>query len=1067
MIRVYTSNRLENLVVQLGDHLRGQKINPMLAQKVVIQSRALEHWLKARLCTQNTILSHMQFQLPAESIWALAEQLLDDVPTENPFNKEALHWQIFSFLGQQSDDQQLDEIKPYLLDDSYQIKRWQLAANLADVFDRYAYYRPELLRQWSKGHDLDCWQAWVWHSICPDVMQHWVGISRQLQEKLATSAIELTQPLNWFAIHQLPPLFMDILAQLGEQIELNIWVLSPSDGYWSDLINVKAQIRKRLQQPEQAQLWETGHELLASWGRQGQALQDLFLDKINSFDEGEDLFEEPLRNSLLGHIQADIFELSEPESKLNIPEDNSIQVHNCHTALRECQVLHDQLVNILDQNKDISAEDILVMVPKMSDYAAYIEAVFARSTHRPFIPWNLNDVSVMDEDSVVQIFVDLLDLPDWRFTRHQLEQLLNVDALRQRFQFTEQDVLDIQKLIDQTHVYWGLDGAHKQSLGLPSEQANTWLAGLQSGLLGLAYTSENSWNGVNPAELAFDMGEVLGRFIDLINILSRMAEQLQESHTAFEWADLLFGLCEQLFEEDQQDNHLQKVRDSIQKLYELKLPDDEKVDINVLKQWFEQQFMQTANQGRPYSGGVTFCAMQPLRGVPFQVIALLGMQDSAFPRPWRPFEFDQMATQWRHGDIRPGDEDRYLFLQTVLSARSKLLFFYTGQGEQDNEPKQASLLVNELLNYIEIHYCFEGKENCVEAISTHYPLQPFSIKNYQPPASADQLWYQFAEAIQQLKLSPTLPVNYPDWRIDAPQQLQRSISASELVNWLVEPARMLLNKRFKLSLYNDSELDHNEEPFQLDNLQSYGLKAELVEHSLRADSITDFTTGLELPQASLGKIAIQKACEQTERLRNDLHEVYNTESQSISSMLALQDQQGRDWEISFELNGLSPHQMTRYRATKIKAKDVVALWVHHLLYFAYAEQPQEDFLSYHLGEDKSVCFAVNLSKVKALEALQKLLDYAHDAMCGPVRIIDKKSAKLVMDYYAKTGTDEARNQKLMDDLLTACYKKDDYPSLASELMLRGVNNELRYNKEFVNQAKEVFGYMENAVWSHG
>ena len=85
--------------------------------------------------------------------------------------------------------------------------------------------------------------------------------------------------------------------------------------------------------------------------------------------------------------------------------------------MRECQVLHDQLLMLLQRHSWLKAEDIVVMVPEISRYAPYIEAVFQPddSGKRLGLPWNISDISIADGHPLVK---NLLQLLNWLARQH-------------------------------------------------------------------------------------------------------------------------------------------------------------------------------------------------------------------------------------------------------------------------------------------------------------------------------------------------------------------------------------------------------------------------------------------------------------------------------------------------------------------------------------------------------------------------------------------------------------------------------------------------------------------------
>ncbi len=124
--------------------------------------------------------------------------------------------------------------------------------------------------------------------------------------------------------------------------------------------------------------------------------------------------------------------------------------------------------------------------------------------------------------------------------------------------------------------------------------------------------------------------------------------------------------------------------------------------------------------------GVTFCSMVPLRSVPFRVVAMLGLGDGEFPRQEHAADFDLIAHgtgDRRHGDRSRRNEDRYLFLEGILSARERLIITYTGQNIRDNSELPPSVILSELLDHL--------ARSCERsALVVKHPLQAFSQRYF-------------------------------------------------------------------------------------------------------------------------------------------------------------------------------------------------------------------------------------------------------------------------------------------------------------------------------------------------
>ncbi|KHJ59297.1 exodeoxyribonuclease V subunit gamma, partial [Burkholderia glumae] len=137
-----------------------------------------------------------------------------------------------------------------------------------------------------------------------------------------------------------------------------------------------------------------------------------------------------------------------------------------------------------------------------------------------------------------------------------------------------------------------------------------------------------------------------------------------------------------------------------------------------------------ARGGVPW-GGVTFSSLTSLRGLPYRVVCLVGMDDGVLPSLARADEFDLMAVYAKLGDRQRRDDERNLFLDLLLAARDRLVITYTGRSIRDNAPLPPAALVDELLDHVAM--VAAGPDASPAAIEAarrgfvvEHPLQPFS-----------------------------------------------------------------------------------------------------------------------------------------------------------------------------------------------------------------------------------------------------------------------------------------------------------------------------------------------------
>ena len=102
------------------------------------------------------------------------------------------------------------------------------------------------------------------------------------------------------------------------------------------------------------------------------------------------------------------------------------------------------------------------------------------------------------------------------------------------------------------------------------------------------------------------------------------------------------------------------------------------------------------------------------------------MNDRSFPRTSPQLSFDLMVQKPRLGDRSSREDDRYLFLETLISARERLYISYVGQSIKDNSEAPPSVLVSELLDYVAQGFELKSKDIVEDHVLTRHRLQAFS-----------------------------------------------------------------------------------------------------------------------------------------------------------------------------------------------------------------------------------------------------------------------------------------------------------------------------------------------------
>jgi exodeoxyribonuclease V gamma subunit len=649
----------------------------------------------------------------------------------------------------------------------------------------------------------------------------------------------------------------------------------------------------------------------------------------------------PEKSNLLSHIQSDILNLwdSQQEKRKKrrvMVEDASVRVHSCHSPMREIEVLHDQLLHMFEQDPDLIPKDILVMTPDIETYAPYIQAVFdINSDEEKRIPFSIADQSIRRESAVADSFLAILDLEGSRFGANQVLAILESSAVQGKFSLSDRDVELIRSWVKDTRIRWGIDEKSRTELGFPAFSENTWRAGLDRLLLGYAMPGhhEKMFSGILPYDFVEGADtSVLGKFCEFAERLFFHVASLREAHSTDEWSGLLTSLLDAFFLPDEtSEREMQVIRQKLNDLGNIKeiAGFDERIDINVIR-WHLAQALEQEGFGFGFiTGGVTFCAMLPMRSIPFKVICLVGMDNDAYPRQSTPPGFDLIARHPRPGDRSRRNDDRYLFLEAMLSARNRFYISYVGQSIQDNSVIPPSVLVNELMDYIEQGFEMPGKSILNEIIIKHR-LQAFSPEYFKDDQKLFSYSVENLKASQSMLKAQQSPAPFIAEGLSDPDEEWKTVALSDLCNFFGNPARFLVEKRLGIYLEKKDSLLEEREAFELGALEQYFLEQRLLKKKLDGESLDAYLSltraSGHLPHGTPGECVFENLRQGIELFAENIHRyVQGTKLAPVNVDLHLSD-----FRLVGQLETIYPERLLQCRYARVTPKDRIKIWIYHL-----------------------------------------------------------------------------------------------------------------------------------------
>jgi exodeoxyribonuclease V gamma subunit len=971
MLNIYQSNQMERLVDALGEVLSIPLPSPKMPEWVGVQTQGLGIWLGMALSRRLGIWANVYKPFPRALIERLFKIVLGEkCPDTTRFEPALLTWSIMTTLPGFLDRPEFSALTAYLTDDVNGLKRFQLARRIAETFDRYAVYRPEMVLRWESGTGRETlppenrWQPILWRALVEVLGPSHVAAASEaffatLRNKNFRSP-ELPPRIALFGISSLPPLYLNILSGLPEDISVNLFLLNPSREFWAYIRSRKEIIRELNRKDAGAEIFdealyfEEGHPLLSSLGRMGRDFQCVLEEACDYIEPAGDLFTDPLEDggsALLHQLQSDILNL-----RLRRPgvldaaplqsHDESVSIHNCHGPMREVQVLYDRLMDIFQRDMRIAPHDVIVMVPDIAGYAPVIEAVFgAGSTGGEKIPFTISDRGMSGESPVIQTFLRILRLARSRFPVEEVLDLLAMDAVAERFFLSPEEMALSRHWLLDAGIRWGISGDHRAAFGQPALHQNTWRFGLDRLLLGIAMPDKEPslfYDTLPYAGIEGKETEVLGHVVDFCETLFSAVDSVRVSRSLTAWQAVLGQTLAQLVAENAGNAWQHRmIREALGALGESAAAAGAgDFSLAVAEQWLTDTFQQRPAARGFLSGGVTFCNLLPMRSIPFKVVCLMGMNDGDYPRNKSLPGFDLTGAAPRLGDRSVRNDDRYLFLEALLSARERFMVFYAGQAIRDNSVMPPSVVVGELLDVIEEGFFLAssgmddpGKADLRDHIVTTHPLHPFSPAYFDPERSR---LFSYSRDFLEGARALVRPRRERDPFLSTPLAEEdtgsETIYLSDLIRFFSMPVDFLLRNRLGIVLDDRPEEIDSREPLSLTGLDRFYAGESLLDGSIRGNPMEEILPLIHakgvFPPGSVGQCTAEDLAGQVVPISEAIAEVIT----GGSPLPPLQVNLVVDGAlITGEIEDLWPAGRIVHSFGSLNERRKLSLWIYHLL----------------------------------------------------------------------------------------------------------------------------------------
>lgn len=975
MLHIHRAERADALVDALRALLADPLEDPFAPEVVAVPTRGMERWLTQRLSEtlgagagrRDGVCANVAFPSPRRLVDEAVAAACGLDPDADPWAPGRSVWPLLDVVDESLPEPWLRALADHLgVGESSVVRRFATVRHLADLFDRYALHRPQMVRAWALGGEAgrpdadgarsgaDGWQAELWRRLAariarPDPAARRGDACARLREDPALA--DLPRRLALFNLTRLPAGQLDVLRALAAHRDVHLFLLHPSPALWSAIARATPPGPPIMVREAHPTSELPTNRLLASWGHDARELQLV----VTGHDDPHTDHHHPAEHdprTLLERIQADIRADRSPTPQPLTDDDRSIEIHACHGRARQVEVLRDAILHLLEDDATLEPRDVIVLCPDIEAFAPLIHATFGvgdltteddedalpDDVRPPDLRVRLADRSLRQTNPILGTVAELLDLAGQRVTASQLLDLADRDPVRRRFGLDDADLARLEDWVAASGIRWGLDAAHRAPFKLDRLESGTWRAGLDRLLVGVTMSEEGRrlYHDVLPLDdVESGAIDLAGRFAELVDRVRTALDALTRTQPISAWATALATAADTLTatapRETWQRDQLQRLLDDVVaeaggRVTPLATPE--------VRALLAERLRGRPTRANFRTGHLTVCTLMPMRSVPHRVVCLLGMDDAQFPRR-APRDGDDLMLDEPHiGDRDPRTEDRQLLLDALMAATDRLVVTYTGNDERTNAPKPPAVPVGELLDVIERTAGSGGAER----VRVAHPLQPFDPRNFAAgrPWSFDRVTLDGARALRGPRLrsprflrDPLPPLRSPIVELDA------------LVRFAGHPVRAFLRQRLGISLGERDDEVADALPVELDGLGEWGVGQRLLEAvldgaGLEAAAAAERARGA-LPPGQLAEPVLARVRPVVEEIAAAARDIGGTPgSRDVNLTLP----GGR--RLTGTVAGVCGDVLRTVTYSRVAAKHRLALWVQWLaLTAAHPQRPWE------------------------------------------------------------------------------------------------------------------------------
>ena len=893
-LSILYSDHVADLAADLMKRLRerSEKVgDPFDFASVAVPNRNLEYWLRFR-----TFAGEPAFAAGVD--FPFLDNLLFDVLSENvpaesrpkaPLSGERLRNEIARLLVEGRDpdlaplrryvDPAAKPGKPLVPDtDEAARKLWQLSDRLATLSGEYDLRRTDMVERWIAGDEgapsggtgeiERAERALARALFGPDGAFRGAG-AREPSLRQLFDLVRAEPPkgkrrtLFFFGQSSLSLLHARILKWLARKHDVVFYHLTVCLEYWGDAESPWERAR-RAGAAEPVDI-ACENELLSAWGQIGRETMRLLVDLEEENREVELVIDalgpapDDREPTVLSTVQSSVRTRTSELPRL--PQDGSLQLVSSPSVRREVETVYNAILGAVwrpgeaDGGDGPSFSDIAVLVPDMATYRPVIEEVF---DGRGQIPYGLVDGTASQDSALLRGVLALLSLAAGGLARTALFDVLENPCVQRALRFSPDDLRAWRDRAEETGAFRGFDAADAEALGLADAANGTWDYALSRLRLSAVAEEAVGADGVPLPMPERADGDDL-RFPEIVEELFRALSPLRcaalpclapfaggETAPPSCWAEAVERLASRFLAFAPDDKLEAAVRRAVSTTL-LSLGGFGPQRLPFVAQCIGQFVgAMPSRRGDYLASGVTIASLQPMRPVPFRQVFVLGLNEGRFPGTVSDSTLDLRGLGRAVGDARMPDINRFLFLETLMAARDRLVLSWVSKNLRKDEDLFPCSVVRELRRFVEENVLPPGSgpllaadipllESDPACTCRPDPVRDGPLAGLLPTYRAD------IRKAALVRAGAETPEPFATIRPGGSVAAPGDIRLRDLADFLVDPLKALLHRRFGIEKKGWQDKAPSDDPAL--SLSSgtdlWNVQGELASFFLEADQEPD------------------------------------------------------------------------------------------------------------------------------------------------------------------------------------------------------------------------------------